>query len=107
MATSMERYQVEYAEKWRDYVKQIPAIQFPADCKVKVIPPFGGAMARFLVSKNNKEVSVYLDCNDALGIMGAPYYEIHPDKDDDCSRFWLDEAEQMMQAINEVLNEPT
>lgn len=105
MASSMERYKIEDKEKWRDWSGKIPAIQFPSDCKVKVIPPFAGAMARFLVCKNGKQVSVYLDCHDALGFMNnTPYYEIHPNLEGDCSRFYLDETEQMMKEIIEVLN---
>lgn len=103
---SVSRTKLEAAEKWRDCVAKIPSIKFPADCSVKVIPPFGGAIARFLVCKNNKEVSVYLDFYDALGFMNeTPYYEIHPNKEGDCSRFFLNETEQMIQEITEVLND--
>lgn len=101
---SIDRLTIEHQEKWRDWVKKIPAIQFPSDCKVQIIPPFGGAMARFRVQKNEKEVSVYLDVNDSLGYMdNVPYYEIYPNKEGDCTRYFLDETEQMIKDIMEVL----
>lgn len=62
--------------KWR---KEIPEISFPTDWKIRIIPPFAGAVVRFCVtSGNGAHVSVYLDCYESLGIFGEPYWEIYP-----------------------------
>jgi hypothetical protein len=71
------RHEIEEQEYWRTWIEKIPLIKFPLDCLLKVIPPFGGAMARFVVIKGKREVSVYLDCFDRLGFMQVPYWEIY------------------------------
>lgn len=74
----INRCNVEDAENWVKWVQEIPRLKFPSSWEVKVIPPFGGAIVRFQVFKGGKNVSVYLDCYDRLGIFGAPYWEIYP-----------------------------
>lgn len=64
------------------WVDEIPYINFPKDWNVKIIPPFGGAVVRFQVKKDEKMISVYLDCYDNLGVFGSPYWEIYPHKGD-------------------------
>ena len=63
----------------------------PRWIQVKVIYPFGGAAARvvFIDKENSKNIiSTYLDVNNALGYMSAPYFEIHPSRtDNDTERF--------------------
>lgn len=65
---------------YREWSDKIPYIKFPDNLKVKVIPPFMGAVIRFLVSdlEEKVRVSVYLDCYDAIGCYGKPYWEICP-----------------------------
>jgi len=60
------------------WVDEIPTINFKPDWDVKIIPPFGGAVVRFIVTKGKARVSVYLDCYDLIGIYGEPYWEIYP-----------------------------
>ncbi len=73
------RYKIEAQDQWRESIGKIPHIQFPADWLVQVIPPFGGAMARFRVKlPTGGEKSVYLDFYDRLGYYGSPYWEVYP-----------------------------
>ena len=77
----LDRLFIESAQKWRDWVRRIPNLSFKEDWLVKIIPPFGGAMARFLIAhKDNPgyELSIYLDCFDSLGCVGEPYWEVYP-----------------------------
>lgn len=77
----MFRYKVEEKEEWLKCISEIPFIKFDPKWSIKIIPPFGGAIARFKVKFKNKEVSIYLDCYDILGYFGSPYWEIFPYKD--------------------------
>lgn len=72
------------AAEWGKYCKEIPVIKFPPHWKVRIVPPFMGAMIRFNVSTDNtkEEISVYLDCHDILGCFGEPYWEVYPFNDD-------------------------
>ena len=105
------RSNVEHVEEWREWCNKIPALQFDSDWDVKIIPPFGGAMARFTVKKADKadkHVSVYLDVFSELGIMHdetgnpIPYYEVYDGEN--TPRFYLNETDEMMNYIREVLN---
>jgi hypothetical protein len=98
------RHFIEREYEWDKWRKEIPDIKFPSDWKVKIIPPFGGAVIRFLVSKGSKTVSVYLDCYGELGAMDKPYWEIYPDKDGYNSRFYINEVDEFMQEIKNSLN---
>lgn len=75
---NVERYTIEENEQWHKWVKEVPPIKFDPEWAVKIIPPFGGAMARFLVEANGNRVSVYLDVNGSLGFMQEPYWEVYP-----------------------------
>lgn len=98
--TYMTRAQVERAEDWRAAVDAMPFLSFPPGLEVAVIPPFGGAMARFMVRRGAATVSVYADFHDALGCYGEPYWEIHPDPTlEDCDRFDLANIAALMTAI--------
>lgn len=108
---AVKRYQVENDENWRDWGKTAPWLQFPPELEVKIIPPFGGVMARFMVrfasgTDEDRHVSVYWDCLDNLGYMDRPYWEIYPVKYkceendyDDTARFLMGEEPQMMVSI--------
>jgi acetone carboxylase gamma subunit len=86
-------------DKW---VKTIPVLQFKTEWSVKVIPPTAGAVVRFLVKANDKQISVYLDCYDHLGFVGQPYWEAYP-IGGDARRFYIGQTEELMQAITEEL----
>lgn len=83
-------------DKWR---KEIPELSFPSDWKIKIVPPFAGAVVRFTVEKNDHWVSVYLDCYDVLGSMNKPYWEIYPSEDGDTSRFDMNDTEGLLKEI--------
>jgi hypothetical protein len=96
----------EMSRLHREYAEQIPFISFPSDLKVKIIPPFGGAVVRFLVAKGENEVSVYLDCESNLVTYGAynkPYWEIYPYQGD-TFRCAIDEVDVLIKHIEKALN---
>lgn len=85
----MKRLDIEYEQGWLEEEEHIPFIQFPADWKVQVIPPFGDAVVRFRVElPSGKRKSVYLDVRSSLGYFGAdvnvptPYWEVYPYRGD-------------------------
>ncbi len=100
----LDRAMIEQNEKWREITSEIPFLKFPDNVEVKVIPPFCGAMARFLVKRGDVSVSVYLDFYDNLGFVGEPYWEVYPVKDD-TARFFLNETDDLMKCIDEALGD--
>jgi hypothetical protein len=104
----MENYRLPYEyEKMMEHikwVKEIPYIQFPSDWKVKITPPFAGAVVRFRVQKNDAKVSVYLDCYDRLGCYGSPYWEVCP-HDGDVFRCDMSDTESLLNAIAHSISE--
>lgn len=98
----MKRYQIESEEEWRKTIKEIPTLNFKKEWNIRIIPPFGGAMARFVIEYNNKSISVYLDFYDRLGIVGQPYYEMYDGTN--TIRYYLNESDEMMNDIDKVLN---
>jgi len=95
-------------DKWRE---EIPCLRFPAHWEVRIVPPFAGAVVRFLVKKNEKErISVYLDCYSHLGCYEEldsiiPYWEIYPYKEN-TFRCAMQETDKLLAAIQEALDEP-
>lgn len=105
--TGIERYQIEADEDWRSICTQIPFLEFPWGWQIAIIPPFAGAVARFLVceKKNPKSrVSIYLDWFDNLGYVGEPYWEVHP-VDGDCERCLLYEIDKLIKIIGKALKQ--
>jgi len=105
--SSMERYRIEDEENWRELMPQIPFIPFKAGWEVAVIPPYAGAVARFLVRETanpKSRVSVYLDWFDKLGCVGKPYWEVYP-IDGDVQRCLLNEVDDLVQIISRSLEE--
>ena len=108
-----ERYLLEEKEQWRSrWVKEIPYLQFDDDWKVKIIPPFAGALARFIVKKGDKTVSVYFDGYSKLGYMydrnnnPIPYFEIYPAPNtEDVKRYYINKVDEMINDIRIVLND--
>lgn len=86
-------------DKW---IKQVPRLRFKEEWEVKIVPPFGGAIIRFLVSANDKFLSVYLDGYNMLGgVRGETYWEVFDGED--IERFKFDKSERMMARIEEKL----
>ena len=99
----IDRYNIEHREEWRKWVDKIPAIEFDQGWKVKVIPPFAGAIARFLVETGDKSVSVYLDCFNALGFYEGPYWEVYP-YNDDVGRCSISDTDELLNMIRYSLS---
>lgn len=102
-------WRVTEAFEYEKWTREIPVLNFPPHVAIKVIPPFGGAVVRFLaIHKEDPraQVSVYLDCYNMLGIYGngEPYWEIYP-HNDDVARVPLREAEQLVALIIEALEQ--
>lgn len=96
------RYEMEAHDKWLEWSFKIPFIQFPSDWKIRITPPFGGAVARFRVwipgMPDAENVSIYLDCFDRLGCYGKPYWEVHPYKGD-CGRCDMADIPELLRMI--------
>ena len=105
----------ETHHNWREWMKILPTFSFPANYVVKIIPPFAGAIIRFVVGlAENKDasVSVYLDGYNELGLWqteltGDPYkdayWEIYPDVDGENARFAFDDTKALFDAIAKSL----
>lgn len=104
MSGTIERYTVESNEKWTEWNRKIPEIQLKDGWKLKILAPFGGAMARFRVGLGDASVSVYLDVDDSLGCVGEPYWEIYP-YEDDVSRYLINETDDLVNGIDKSLSD--
>lgn len=93
---------IEATENWRGNSRLIPFIKFKPDWEVKMVAPFGGAMARFMVKYNEKIVSVYLDFFDNLGCFGEPYWEVYP-VNGDTARHAMADVDGLLESISEGL----
>lgn len=95
----IKRFEIEKEENWREITKDIPTLHFDKEWEVKIIPPFSGAIARFIIMKDDKQIcSIYLDWYGKLGAMDEPYYELYP-FENDVRRYLLNETEDMMNDI--------
>lgn len=93
--------------EWRKWIHEIPYIPTKIDWLMQPIPPFGTGVARFCIRHKDHpltRVSIYLDCYDIAGLVGEPYWEIHP-IDGDCERFMLNNVEQLADGIQRSLDE--
>jgi len=95
----ISRYEVESKQKWREEIDRIPYIQFPADWKIQVIPPFANAVVRFKVKLPcGKDKSIYLDSREALGCYGSPYWEVYP-YHGETGRCSIDDVDELLRMI--------
>lgn len=104
--TDMTLYEYDRVMDTRGWGRRIPFLDFPEGWKIKVIPPFGGAVIRFLVSEDGESwVSIYMDGYENLGYFGGePYWEVYP-VDGDVGRVELDETDALLEMIGESLEE--
>jgi hypothetical protein len=101
-----KRSDIEMEEKWREICHEVPYFTPPPGCEIAILPPFGGAVGRFRIrnpAKPNDDISVYLDWYGRLGCMGKPYWELYPNAEHDCSRYWLNETKELMNEIATLL----
>ncbi len=101
---SRKRIDVEVAFEYRKWVEEIPWLDFPDDWKIRPIPPFSGAVARFLVKRTDTpeghRVSVYLDCYGELGAWYEPHWEVYPGTEDgDTYRVAMNDTDELMESI--------
>lgn len=99
----MKRAQVERDEEWIKIIQQIPSLRFPASWSIQIIPPFCGAIARFIVTKGDARVSVYADFYEVLGFFGGPHWEIYPDASGENERFAIAETGPLISEIGKSL----
>lgn len=98
--TYMKRFEVESEQDWRGEMKDIPFIEFPANWKVKVIPPFANACVRFLVIlPSGTQKSIYLDTRNALGFMNYSYWEVYPHTDSEPGRVEMQDVAGLLEMI--------
>ena len=114
---------VEQIHDFKGWSHKLPAFHFDKEWDVKIIPPFAGAIIRFVIDYNGKHVSVYFDAYSELGRKALrileqvekelgwmydedeqpiPYFEYYDGED--THRYYLDESEQMMTDIRNFLN---
>lgn len=99
------RYKIEDEQKWREEIKVIPFIQFPADWLIQVIPPFSDAVVRFRVRlPSGKEKSIYLDKRNSLGYwegIDNAYWEVYPYRGD-VGRCNMTEIDLLLEMIGDT-----
>lgn len=103
--TRINRYKIEAEQNWRDEIKNIPFIKFPADWQIQIIPPFGDAVIRFRVKlPSGTEKSIYMDSRSSIGYMmneynqPIPYWEVYP-YCVDVGRCYLNEVDRLLEMI--------
>jgi hypothetical protein len=105
---------IECEEKfeWRKWMTEIPFINFPSNWSIRIIPPMTAAVVRFRVAereKEDREISVYLDCYNCLGLFTGsdekpePYWEIYPAADGDVERYEMKDISGLLAGITESL----
>lgn len=91
--------------KW---LHKLPFLSFPPHWKVKIAPPFAGAVIRFFVKteklSDDKAVSIYFDGYNQLGFSSCEngYWEAYP-IDGDTHRVHFGEEEELLKVIDEQL----
>lgn len=103
----MNRLIYDYSDlmEHQEWIKEIPYLSFPTEWKIKMVPPFMGALVRFYIQFKEAHVSIYLDCYDHLGYVGEPYWEIYPDKAGENDRYLMNDTEGLLKAISDSINE--
>jgi hypothetical protein len=99
-----QRTELETSDEWRRWAETTPFIQFPPEWQVRIVPPYGGAIARFYVRYGDNQASVYLDCYNRLGYFGAPYWEVYP-IDNDTARVPMEDVPGLLELIRQSLEE--
>lgn len=89
----------------REWTSSIPPITFPSDWQVHIVPPFAGAVVRFVVVKGDSYVSVYLDGYGILGAEEEPYWEVFtPNEDSFPQRCPMENTDMLVNLIYEALS---
>lgn len=99
----LKRLDVEKNEDWDVWVG-LPRLKLKEGWEIQLVPPFGGAICRALIWSGDKRVSIYFDALDRIGSVGSPYWEIYPDENGDNARFYTQEVDKMLEAIDRSFN---
>lgn len=96
-------HRIEKALDYERWMKELPFLTIPEGFRIKVVPPFHGAVIRFWIQKADavdmeNSVSVYFDSANVLGWMSEPYWEAYS-IDGDCARYKVGEEDKMMEDI--------
>lgn len=98
----VKRVEIEAEQEWDRVRQELPWLNFPPHLCVKIVPPFMGAMVRFLVKNpvTGDTASVYYD---EWGMLGADrqYWEVYVHGD--TTRFERDDVVAMMNFIDNQL----
>ena len=102
MGDFLSRLNIERDQDWRGWIEKIPSIKIPDNVRIRIVPPFGGAVARFLLEKfdSKENLSVYLDCFQELGYYSGPYWEAYP-WNGDIMRFAIDDVAGLEKLLKE------
>lgn len=98
---------IETHYEWRKWCQEIPYIKFPGNWEVKAIPPFRGAIIRYIIkheNPNSEAISIYLDCYGELGAVDEPYWELYPDIDGDIYRCGINDIEDLLERLHIILD---
>lgn len=96
--------ELEKALGGRKELFNIPYLDFRPEWKIKIIFPFGGAAARFMVKCGDADISVYLDTKSVLGGIDEPYWELFPNPEGDCDRFLMHETDDLIDGIQQAID---
>lgn len=95
--------------EWYKWVEEIPYVEWPQGWQVKAVPPFSGAVIRYLVRRGDtptgRRVSVYLDCYAILGATLDPYWEVYPGHEDgEINRCTMPDINKLLEQIETGLD---
>lgn len=97
------RREIELEEGWDNFYS-LPSFKLPPGVEIQMVPPKGGAFARIILRKEHLRLSIYFDALDRLGSVGAPYYELYPNLEGDCSRYLVGEEDKMAEEIAAIFS---
>lgn len=98
--------EVEKAFEYCFWTVKVPWLRFPPYMEVAAIPPYSGAVVRFLVRHRDKPdaiVLVYLDCYDVLGDVGEPYWLVSSCFENDGAVVPMEDGAELVRVIDEKL----
>ena len=96
---------IEKIFEWKSWRYNLPYLKFDPSWEVKIIPPFHGLIARFLVKSGQGEVSVFFDAYDSVGSERCPYWEVYCFLRKEWYTFLSGDEDEMMEKIRFLLSQ--